>query len=804
MKVAKNLNVLKVYLMVLLIILIFACCSIRGDNCKFLTFNDNCAIPEIEKGFLDLRGWNFDKSGVIRLNGEWEFYWEQIINPGEFDESKHKEFISLPRSWNGFNINEKVLQGDGYATFRLILMLDSNLEFAGLEIPPIKSSYNIWINGKLYNKVGVVGSNAEEFYPKYYSDIVYFTPDKANTEIVIQAANFMHAKGGIWQPVVLGTAYQIKALREKQLAIDMFLFSSLLIIAVYNILIYLTSKKDKYALYLGLFSLLISGRSILTGGIDFIQTIRDINQERILKLEYLTLGLGVTFFTLYIDKIFQVKKINSEDNRVSNKKSSKINFNSKIYNVMKYFLYYSGILFSVFVILMPARIFSRFLIAFQIIIVVAAVYFISFFTYTLIEKKEKAYLILAGSIFFFGTIINDILYYNSLVFTRGITPLGLLVFIAVCSLLQPVNFSWYIKNLREMTGHAISVYGRGTEKDNNLLKKTTVDLSEELASTLELNKVLERLLVKLKGVLGFDAGIVMLKEGDMLKVYYKLGCMNENKAGCLNENIKNGITKELTDHKLIYTVVESRKPLIIENENDHFSIFGEENYFIKSVLALPIEKSSEALGIIILMSTEENYFNEHNAEIAFNFTSRSAMAIENAKLFSEVKRLASEDDLTQIYNRRYFFELAEREFKHHKRYKDLKPLSVIMLDIDDFKCINDTYGHYAGDVVLKKVAKVCRDVLRETDLVGRYGGEEFVMLLPHTERTEACIVGERLRKNLANCPFQYNDELINVTVSMGLAVMDENMRDLDELMIKADKALYMAKDKGKNCIVTLP
>ena len=126
-----------------------------------------------------------------------------------------------------------------------------------------------------------------------------------------------------------------------------------------------------------------------------------------------------------------------------------------------------------------------------------------------------------------------------------------------------------------------------------------------------------------------------------------------------------------------------------------------------------------------------------------------------------------------------------------------------MLDIDDFKNINDTYGHYAGDKVLKIVAKKCKESLRETDLIGRYGGEEFAILLPHTEKQEAAIVVERLRKSIADCRIPYGDRIISITVSIGLAVMDERMQTLDQLMIKADEALYIAKSNGKNCIISL-
>lgn len=218
----------------------------------------------------------------------------------------------------------------------------------------------------------------------------------------------------------------------------------------------------------------------------------------------------------------------------------------------------------------------------------------------------------------------------------------------------------------------------------------------------------------------------------------------------------------------------------------------------ESLLAVPIVYNSEVLGIVLLQDRKKDAFSEYDAEILYNFAAQSGIAIKNAKLYAEIKKLATIDDLTRLNNRRNFFELAEREFKLHKRYRNIQALSMIMLDVDDFKKVNDTYGHYIGDDVLRTVAEKCIETLRETDIIGRYGGEEYTIILPQTGRKEAQRVAERLKKNISEQPIIFNGMNIYVTVSIGVAVLDDSsINTLEELLQRADIALYEAKKKGK-------
>ncbi len=155
------------------------------------------------------------------------------------------------------------------------------------------------------------------------------------------------------------------------------------------------------------------------------------------------------------------------------------------------------------------------------------------------------------------------------------------------------------------------------------------------------------------------------------------------------------------------------------------------------------------------------------------------------------------DGLTGIYNRSFITHMAEIESERAIRYK--RPLSIALIDIDDFKKINDTYGHSTGDGVLVEVAKRIKVAARNTDMCGRYAGDEFLVLLPETPLDKTHFLGARILKGVNETPFEINDKTIDVTISVGVATIDANKKtSVHEIINKADEMLYKAKGKGKN------
>lgn len=162
----------------------------------------------------------------------------------------------------------------------------------------------------------------------------------------------------------------------------------------------------------------------------------------------------------------------------------------------------------------------------------------------------------------------------------------------------------------------------------------------------------------------------------------------------------------------------------------------------------------------------------------------------------DILTLATRDDLTGIPNRKSIMSALEEESHNAKKAK--QPLSVIMLDLDNFKSVNDNFGHAAGDLVLKEASKVIQGVIRGQDYVGRYGGDEFLVLLWNTSRPKACIVAERIRAGIEKHLFVYEGKKISVTLSLGVACLDDSMQSSGDFVKRADEAQYVAKRNGGN------
>lgn len=176
-----------------------------------------------------------------------------------------------------------------------------------------------------------------------------------------------------------------------------------------------------------------------------------------------------------------------------------------------------------------------------------------------------------------------------------------------------------------------------------------------------------------------------------------------------------------------------------------------------------------------------------------------ALALRRLKLYKDIETLAITDGLTGVYTRRYFLERFDEEIKRAAMRKT--SLAFMMIDADHFKTINDHYGHLTGDQVLKEMALVIRESVREIDIVGRFGGEEFCVVLPDTDTSGAQAVAERIRKSAEKKTIKAYDNSVRVTLSIGIAVYPSDGKVLEEIMDKADWALYRSKSQGRNCVV---
>ncbi len=335
------------------------------------------------------------------------------------------------------------------------------------------------------------------------------------------------------------------------------------------------------------------------------------------------------------------------------------------------------------------------------------------------------------------------------------------------------------------------------EREQRLLAETLAGVTLAITSLISHEAVLDEILRQVHRVAPYSTANIALWEGDALRVARWRGY--EAFGG---EELISSLVQTLDDLTVDLDAIQSRQPLVIPDTSQELRwVLFDETAWIRSYLVVPICLHDQVLGLLRLDSDTPGRFSVEDAERLQPLANAAAIALQNARLFGEVQRLATTDGLTGIYNRRHFFELAESELNRARRFGH--PVSAIMLDIDHFKQVNDTYGHAVGDQVLRVVAKRCGESIRDIDVLGRYGGEEFAVILPSTDLPGARTMAERLRRSVADAPVPTDKGDLTVTISLGVASNAQDDGDVAALLNRADAAMYAAKQAGRNRVAVI-
>lgn len=400
--------------------------------------------PVAANGVLDLTDWNWEQDGIVSLDGQWEFYWQELLTPEDFQKTSttaKKELITVPMAWNKYVINGEQLSGDGYATYRLLINTPKD-QILGIKIPRIFTSYNFWVNGELITSNGKVAINKDQMIPQYLPKVKYIKPETDTMELVIQVANFRHRSGGILESLLIGPETQISEQRIRTLALELFLFGSLFIIGFYHLGLFIFRTKDRSTFYFGLYSLLISIRTLLVGEIFFIHLFPGFSWEIAHKLQTLSYYLGVPLLFMFLKSIFP----NDISSRINN------------------FIQAFGLSFALLVLLTSAKIFTQFNSIYQLFTLTLVIPYCLYFLFSVCYKKrEGSYLIGAGVLVLILFTINDIVFLSVILndsgnhflrsfITRGnLSSWGLLIFVFAQSLVLAKKFSKSFTKVEFMT-----------------------------------------------------------------------------------------------------------------------------------------------------------------------------------------------------------------------------------------------------------------------------------------------------------------------------------------------------------------
>lgn len=326
--------------------------------------------------------------------------------------------------------------------------------------------------------------------------------------------------------------------------------------------------------------------------------------------------------------------------------------------------------------------------------------------------------------------------------------------------------------------------------------KALLDTAEALNSTLELDMLMDRILENSEKVIPSKTGAILLLDNGYLKVMRGRGYVERG----LGDISRNPPIKISGTQNMLW-MLETGQPIAIPDTSKYpgWSPIPE-NLWVRSYLGVPLKVHDRVIGFISLFSDMPNTYTDQDNERFKPFANQAAIALENARLYSETQKKADTDELTGLKNRRSFFEMGAREIERAIRFKH--PLSALMIDLDQFKQVNDTFGHPVGDKLLVELSDVFRKKLRNVDLVARYGGDEFIILLPENDLKAAMEVGGRLRQTLEKARVETEKGKASITASIGVASFSEQMTTLSALIEAADRALYNAKKFGKNRVIS--
>ena len=224
------------------------------------------------------------------------------------------------------------------------------------------------------------------------------------------------------------------------------------------------------------------------------------------------------------------------------------------------------------------------------------------------------------------------------------------------------------------------------------------------------------------------------------------------------------------------------------------------NFIYSSILA-PIMIKGRAVGFINLDSDLPNFFDETDAQRLAAVADQAAIAIENAHLYKQMQVWAVTDELTGIWNRRGIIDYGQKELNRALRYNH--PLAILWVDFDNFKDVNDRYGHQRGDQILQIQVQKWKDTLRDIDMVGRLGGDEFVIILPETDLAGGILTAERIRAKVVSTSAELEEDISNLTTSIGVVAIKPGIREFTQMLSMADTAMYKAKQLGKNQVADL-
>ncbi|WP_261301546.1 sensor histidine kinase [Paenibacillus andongensis] len=429
--------------------------------------------PEAVKGILDLSKWNWEYSGLAKLDGEWELVWSKFLTPDEFGRSSYNSsptYAQVPKEWKGLRIDGGQLSNQGYATYRLRIRTDSADigKDMGLYVPSVATAYKLWIDGRLAAVNGVVGTSKEEMVPANFPKPVFFHLQRSQTELVIQVSNFVQRKGGLWEAFRLGNSQEVIYEREKEMTSQLLIVGSLFTMGLYHMGLFLARRKDKSPLVFGFFSFAIGIRTMVTGQTLVAYLFPHISWEIQVHMEYLSASLSMIMFALFVYYRYPAE------------------MHKGLRNL------FVGVLlaYSLFVLVTHASVYTYTMLHFQLVILALIGYALYVFVRAFMRKREGARLNMAAVVVFLVFALNDVLFDNRIIANGHLVQVGMLFYVFMESVNLSHQFSKSFARVETLSAQL--------QEWNDMLEEKVQERTEALEQSNESMQRVNKELVKME------------------------------------------------------------------------------------------------------------------------------------------------------------------------------------------------------------------------------------------------------------------------------------------------------------------
>lgn len=387
-------------------------------------------LPQAVDGVLDLRGWDFAADGLVKLNGEWQFYWEELLSPADFDSADFEiaasppiaGLIHVPGSWSGYSVAGQPVGSDGYATYRLTILLDPDAvtdRFLAVKtLPPIDTAHRLYANGQLVGSAGEVGTDASSTSPQL-APYVSFFPTSQQVELLLQVSNFDYYQGGVTQAITFGPDAQVNSFDQQESGRELFLAGAILLMGLYHLGLFFQRRREKSLLYFGLFCILITAAEIFLWQPPIFTQLISQRWGDLQRAILLLTWASIAVLLLFVHALFPQESSTRTVYRLIG---------------LGFLLISPGLV-------APVKIVSALMLPASACLILIAVYSIRFVWTAAAHKRGGARILLAGYIPLMITIGNDVLFYNTLIDTGRWAFIGLSIFIGMQAYLLSVRFS---------------------------------------------------------------------------------------------------------------------------------------------------------------------------------------------------------------------------------------------------------------------------------------------------------------------------------------------------------------------------